>query len=623
MNHEALMVLKVTIGVLFIGMSAVTTVAGYDCNEGWIPRLSNEVSDWLTLTGPSVAYEGQSFTITGYCGAGDTCVIYDIYRTGDTAHPPYCEDHLDLVKEWFIDEDGSYSATVTLHGTWLHRLYLYNYRTATVTGLQEIRVVTPVETLAVTGPSTAVLVGQPITVTGSYTYGFVQHADKMIALWQQSDNSLLGGAVTDVTGNFTVTIPERSTAGDLTFYARSEDGIDSSPVTVHVVTAFPSIDPFVTDTPHTVAVGQPVTLSASVSNPGGVLLKTAQWTVVPPAGVATPTVIVNPDNTATFTPTAPGVYTASVTIEWTDDATSPTLGTLHAVTFGGTSGGTQVIVPTTIQSLTATPSYATVNHPITVAVTLSNTPSEVNPYTWTIAPPAGVATPTVTVNPDNTATFTPTAPGVYTASVTIEWASGEVTGTLEGTLPIQVSNEQTVTAGTVIALDGAQVGDPGGTLYQYAWLVVSAPAGSTPVFSAPDSARTSLTPDEAGLYVVGVSVTDTTGKLVATPQWSIVVTPTQASIVTDAQKVIERSGGTTAVQKAFSSSNNYKAFTNKLNALVQTIKAGNFADAQDKIQNDLLKRVVQWVTKDPDVKAKLEAQLQYIYNELGQLQAKQ
>jgi hypothetical protein len=113
------------------------------------------------------------------------------------------------------------------------------------------------------------------------------------------------------------------------------------------------------------------------------------------------------------------------------------------------------------------------------------------------------------------------------------------------------------------------------------------------------------------------------GMEASSTQWTIVVTPTQASTVSDAQKVIERSGGTAAVQKAFSSSNNYKAFTNKLNALVQTIKAGNFADAQDKIQNDLLKRVVQWVTMDPGVKAKLEAQLQYINNELGQLQSKQ
>lgn len=86
---------------------------------------------------------------------------------------------------------------------------------------------------------------------------------------------------------------------------------------------------------------------------------------------------------------------------------------------------------------------------------------------------------------------------------------------------------------------------------------------------------------------------------------------------TDVTEIVERAGGATTVSAAFAKMNNYNTYVKKLNALANTIEAGNYAEAQAKIQKDLMKSDTQWVTKNPDVKAALDAELQDIYNELG------
>ncbi len=67
----------------------------------------------------------------------------------------------------------------------------------------------------------------------------------------------------------------------------------------------------------------------------------------------------------------------------------------------------------------------------------------------------------------------------------------------------------------------------------------------------------------------------------------------------------------------FTSKQNYQAYANKLNALAQTIKTGNYIGAQAAITNDLMKRNAQW-GKDP---AKLNAALTGFTSDLAVLQA--
>ena len=80
---------------------------------------------------------------------------------------------------------------------------------------------------------------------------------------------------------------------------------------------------------------------------------------------------------------------------------------------------------------------------------------------------------------------------------------------------------QSVTTGTPVALSGAASRDPDGDPLSYSWSFTTRPAGSAASLVNPTSASPSFTPDLAGDYVIGLTVSD--GRL-SSPPASVTVT---------------------------------------------------------------------------------------------------
>jgi len=85
-------------------------------------------------------------------------------------------------------------------------------------------------------------------------------------------------------------------------------------------------------------------------------------------------------------------------------------------------------------------------------------------------------------------------------------------GNWEGIAPISNAGDNAKTViGTAVGLDGSESFDPDGVpVESYSWSVVTAPAGSTDVIDEPSAAVTSITPNMAGLYSIGLVVGDGT-----------------------------------------------------------------------------------------------------------------
>ena len=74
----------------------------------------------------------------------------------------------------------------------------------------------------------------------------------------------------------------------------------------------------------------------------------------------------------------------------------------------------------------------------------------------------------------------------------------------------QAGQDQTVTTGSVVQLDGSASTDPDGDPLTYAWTLSSKPAGSTASLSSADTATPSLTSDLEGDYQITLVVNDGT-----------------------------------------------------------------------------------------------------------------
>ncbi|MBN2523980.1 MAG: T9SS type A sorting domain-containing protein, partial [Bacteroidales bacterium] len=83
-------------------------------------------------------------------------------------------------------------------------------------------------------------------------------------------------------------------------------------------------------------------------------------------------------------------------------------------------------------------------------------------------------------------------------------------GNWEGIAPISNAGANAKTViGNAVVLDGSESFDPDNeTIDSYSWSVVSAPAGNTDDIDDPGLAVTSITPNTAGLYTIGLVVSD-------------------------------------------------------------------------------------------------------------------
>jgi len=132
-------------------------------------------------------------------------------------------------------------------------------------------------------------------------------------------------------------------------------------------------------------------------------------------------------------------------------------------------------------------------------------------FSWTqAAGPVVVLTESSTDAPS----FTPTLPGTYTFDLLVDdgWAANDTdsVNVTVANVPLTANagqNQQNVTVGTTVTLNGTQSTDPEGDTLSYSWVRTSGPAA---IITNADTATPTFTPTVAGTYVFTLTVSDGT-----------------------------------------------------------------------------------------------------------------
>ncbi len=123
---------------------------------------------------------------------------------------------------------------------------------------------------------------------------------------------------------------------------------------------------------------------------------------------------------------------------------------------------------------------------------------------------------TENINGANSAnpTVTPDVAGAYVFELTVDDGSLSDSDTvtvemLPNGIPMaDAGNDQNVSPGTVVTLDGRNSSDPNGDPLTFAWLLVNVPVGSTAVLDDPAASQPAFTADLPGVYTVELVVSD-------------------------------------------------------------------------------------------------------------------
>jgi hypothetical protein len=332
----------------------------------------------------------------------------------------------------------------------------------------------------------------------------------------------------------------------------------------------------------TVHEGSLVPLDGSgSSDPSGLVPLTYDWSFSSkPAGSAA--ALSNPASVnPTFTADQPGNYVIQLIV--TDTAglasapSSVTISTTNSPPVASAAASPQAVtlIGSTIQ-LDGSQSYDPDGDPIT--------------YQWSlVSPPGSLAklSDSTIVNP----TFIADVHGTYVAQLIVSdpWIqSTPATVTISSLNLKPVANagtSQSAIVGDTVTLNGSGSSDADGDPLTYQWSFTSVPAGSLSGIASPTSKETTFVPDLPGSYVAQLIVND--GIVNSDPSTVQVQVVTAQTAAVQQTQSIQTTISTldTSVLKNTTMQN---ALTNKLNAVLANIEAGNYASALDQLQNDIL-----------------------------------
>jgi len=211
-------------------------------------------------------------------------------------------------------------------------------------------------------------------------------------------------------------------------------------------------------------------------------------------------------------------------------------------------------------------------------------------YEWTFAstPPGSNAT---LINA-NTATpsFLADVYGTYLVRLIVSdpWTQSGDTMTVSFTNVQPVANagtSQSARVGETVTLNGSGSSDANGDPLTFRWAISSFPAGSGATIANPTAMITTFAPDLAGTYVIQLVVND--GLLDSAPSTTQVQVVANSTVPIEATQDVQASIASLN-PGVFKNANMQKTFNNKLNAVIADIEAGNYANALDKLQHDIL-----------------------------------
>lgn len=345
--------------------------------------------------------------------------------------------------------------------------------------------------------------------------------------------------ITSTTGTATFVPTEATT---YTVQVTATSGSESATDTVNI-TAGGGTDggePSVTlaPSPAAPAVGDDVTLTATPTGFDGDV--SYEFAVTGPDG-ADVTVTEGEGAEATFTADAEGTYTATVTATSDDDESVTATSTPVTITAGGDGTTTG---PTPATQLSADPTALAVDESTTLTALSSDFDGNVT-YNFAVEDSDGTAVTEGEVVPgtgdaDNTAVFTPTEAGTYTATVTVADADDASVEATSNEVTIDVAADAaSVTPGdadvilsanpTSVELGGGDdevslttaISNFGEDTVAYAY-EVTVPEGADAVTIDSTDSTASFTPTAAGDYTVVVTATG--GENAPTDEVTIIVT---------------------------------------------------------------------------------------------------
>jgi hypothetical protein len=136
-------------------------------------------------------------------------------------------------------------------------------------------------------------------------------------------------------------------------------------------------------------------------------------------------------------------------------------------------------------------------------------------YKWVLSVPTG-SSAVLSSDTDAQPAFIADVSGTYVAGLTVN--DGKVNGTVASsrivaaplnTLPVaNAGSAQTVSAATVVTLDGSASADADNDTLTYKWVLTTKPTGSTATLSSTTAAKPTFTADTIGVYVASLVVND-------------------------------------------------------------------------------------------------------------------
>ncbi|MCZ8529588.1 PKD domain-containing protein [Alteromonas sp. PRIM-21] len=283
--------------------------------------------------------------------------------------------------------------------------------------------------------------------------------------------------------------------------------VDSAADTVSVIAATANSAPVANaGNDQNASTGTVVTLNGSASSDadGDTLSYTWSLTSFPSSSNAS---LTNPTNVSpTFTADVDGTYVAQLIVnDGTVDSAADTVSVIAATANSApvaNAGNDQNASTGTVVTLNGSASSDADGDTLSYAWSLTSFPSSSN---------ASLTNPT-NVSP----TFTADVDGTYVAQLivndgTVDSAADTVSviaATANSAPVANAGNDQNVTAGTTVYLDGSGSTDADGDGLLYSWSFVSKPTGSLSTFDDETTVNPGFTPDLDGSYVISLIVND-------------------------------------------------------------------------------------------------------------------
>jgi tripartite motif-containing protein 71 len=213
-------------------------------------------------------------------------------------------------------------------------------------------------------------------------------------------------------------------------------------------------------------------------------------------------------------------------------------------------------------------------------------------YSWTMDDKPADSAATLSDPTSATPSFTADVQGKYVATLVV--TDGKKALSIPDSVTVSFSNvkpvadagtDQVVPSGTLVILDGSGSNDANGDPITYSWSIVSKPEGSGAELSTPSSVQPTFTADLAGTYEIDLVVND--GFIDSDPSTvTVTASTTQSDVIKQAMDLIDATNGLEVMDTKNPSTTN--ALTNKITAVIQMVERGQYAEALDKVQNDLL-----------------------------------